>query len=432
MPVDESKNIDARVSGFAAQLLSVMADSGDAMDDLMRAGSAALGNPILITDRSWNLIAMSDGVVIRDDLDWNELMENGYLSPETVKSGIRENLADKIESCEAPFIYKGSGMKYPRMLLGLGPTGKRIATVSVVEYLKPFEKHDEDLLRLLSYAVASELRKHNVAQFARGRLHEDFIESLLDGRLRDPDIIKERTKLFNIGIHSNFYIFVFDVADYDPDKFSITYMRDTLERMISGGRALIYDNKIVIAASFKRARDVFKEELIALGAFLRKHSIRCGISRRCADMNDMRFHYEQAISAMRVGTRLDPERYIYPYGEYAVYHVAEALCADSGLKLYCHPALARLIDYDKEYGVEFTKSLYTYLASSRNLSKAADAINMHRNTLLYHIRRAGEIMEIDLSDYKTSQLIGLSFRLLEYEKVISMTPERGNIIEQEN
>jgi len=88
-------------------------------------------------------------------------------------------------------------------------------------------------------------------------IYEDFIGSLLDGQLRDPNAIGERAKLFSVGIHRNFYVFVFDVSENDPNQFSIAYMRDTLERMISGGRALIYDNRTCVCLS-RREQGVHK------------------------------------------------------------------------------------------------------------------------------------------------------------------------------
>ena len=51
---------------------------------------------------------------------------------------------------------------------------------------------------------------------------------------------------------------------------------------------------------------------------------------------------------MRIGTHLDPERYIYPYGEYAVYHIAQVCNDNGGTKRFCHPALEVLIRYDED------------------------------------------------------------------------------------
>ena len=160
-------------------------------------------------------------------------------------------------------------------------------------------------------------------------LYEEFIWNLLEGRMTDPRAVEERVKLLGLGLKKNIYVFVFDLREYDAGQYSASYMRDLLEQMISGGRAIVYSDHIVITASFSRAQDIFRTELINLGAFLKEYNIRCGISRRCTEPAELRLYYEQALDAMRVGTHMDGDRYIYPYGEYAVYHVAEA-CRTAG------------------------------------------------------------------------------------------------------
>ncbi|NLA88206.1 MAG: hypothetical protein GX847_13215, partial [Clostridiales bacterium] len=329
--------INNNVSEFAVLLLEAVADSGNesGIEQLLDIGFRMLENPIVITDKSWKSIAMTRDIDIPDDKDWNDFKTNGYLSADTVSNGIRDNLADRIESSHTPFICQGSAMKYPRMMSRLTLGGKTAATISVIAYRRPFDKDDELKLKLLSDAVTAELQKSSCRQITRGMVYETFIESLLEGKLKNPQMIEERVKLLNIGIKKNVYLFVFDITGFDAKQYTVSYLRDLMEKMISGGQALIYDEKIVIAASFTRANDIFKSELQNLGDFLKKYNIRCGISRRCTQLSELRFYYEQALNALRIGTHMDFERYIYPYGDYAFYHIAEVCGRAGGSKTFC-------------------------------------------------------------------------------------------------
>ncbi|SHI18154.1 PucR C-terminal helix-turn-helix domain-containing protein [Sporobacter termitidis DSM 10068] len=402
---------------FASQLLGALAgDRG--LQSIVEIGFKMLQNPLIVTDKSWKALAMASEVDVPDDKDWNALRENGLLTPDAVAAGVRENLADRIDRSDAAFRYQTAGMAYPRIFKRLTVGEKTAATVSVLEYLKPFSEEDVPLLNLLCDAVSAELQKSRFRQYSRGMLYEDFIWNLLEGRLTDPRAIEERVRLLNLGLKKNIYIFVFDVREYDVRQFSVSYMRDTLEQMISGGRAIVYNNYIVITASFSRARDIFKTELLNLGVFLKKYNIRCGISRRCTQPSELRFYYEQALDAMRVGTHMDGDRYIYPYGEYAIYHISEACAGAGGVKKYGHPALEALMAHDREYQTHFTASLYAYLRSFKNITNAAGALHLHRNTMVYHLKRIEEIMDLSLDNYDAVQQIELTFRLLEYDKKI--------------
>jgi sugar diacid utilization regulator len=406
------------LSEYSAALLSALAEESGALSKIIGIGYSRLGNPILVTDKSWKAIAVTDGADAPDDPGWHAFFTDGILPPELVTSGLRDNLAQRIEQSTAPFRWQSADMTYPRIFRRIVIGDKTAAAVSVLEINRPFLSEDTPALELLCAAIAAELQKNQFRQYTRGMLYENFLWNLLEGRLTDPKTIEERVRILNLGMKKNIYVFVFDLREYDSQQYSLTYMRDVLEKMISGGQALVYDDKIVITASFTRARDIFKTELRNLSVFLKKYNIRCGISRRCTEPSQLRFYYEQALDAMRVGTHLDFDRYIYPYGEYAVYHIAEVCGEAGGAARFCHPALETLLAHDREYDTAFTDSLYAYIRHFKNVTAAAGALHLHRNTMVYHLRRIEEITDISLTDYNVLQLIELSFRMLEYDKKI--------------
>ena len=416
--MDDVLPVDGQRFQFASDLLAALTNDGGGLQKLIDIGYKMLGNPIIVTDKSWKAIAMTPYMEIPGDTGWNEFLTNGLLSPNSVAAGIRDNLADRIEQSEVPFKWQSADMKYPRLFFRIVINDMTAAAISVIEYSKPFSDNDSILLKTLCDAISAGMQKKQSPLYSRGMLYEDFLWNLLEGKMTDPIAIKERMNLLNLGIKNNVYVFVFDVREYDGKQFSISYMRDLLEKMISGGRALIYNGKIVIIASFVRLSDTYKTELSDLAVFLKKYNIRCGISRCCTQLSELRFYYEQAFAALRVGTHIDFNRYIYPYGEYAIYHVARVCSEAGGIKTYCHPALEVLIKYDGEHNTNFAASLYAYIRNFKNITNAANALHLHRNTMLYHLRRIEEIMDVSLGDYDIMQLVELTFRLLEYDKKI--------------
>lgn len=422
---------NGRICSLTTELLTALGSDSGGLQQIVDIGYRMLKNPLIITDKSWKAVAMTTEAEVPGDTDWHEFLTNGFLPPEAVTAGIRDNMADRIEQSAAPFRWQSADMAYPRIFSRITMGEKTIATISVIERNKIFTEDDVPYLKILCDAVSAEMQKSQFQHYSRGMQYEDFIWNLLEGRLSDPKAIEERVKLLNLGIKKNIYVFVFDVREYDVSQYSVSYMRDLLEKMISGGRALIYNNSIVITASFSRARDIFRDELKNLGVFLKTYNIRCGISRRCTQPSELRFFYRQAMDAMRIGVHMDADRYIYPYGEYAVYHMAEACAEAGGVQQYCHPALEVLIAHDRDYNTQFTHSLYTYLKHFRNITDSANALHLHRSTMVYHLKRIAEIMDLSLDNYNSVQQIELSFRLLEYEKKIARLEKWDEIPESD-
>lgn len=72
-------------------------------------------------------------------------------------------------------------------------------------------------------------------------------------------------------------------------------------------------------------------------------------------------------------------------------------------KLYC---------YDKEQNTNYCEILYTYLISERNITKAAEILYMHRNTVIYKLKKIKTLVDVNLDDYLERQHIILSYEVL--------------------
>lgn len=77
-----------------------------------------------------------------------------------------------------------------------------------------------------------------------------------------------------------------------------------------------------------------------------------------------------------------------------------------------HPAILKLVEYDRQHNTAFTETLHMYLKKERSQSKTAAALNLHRNTLTYRLQRIRELLDADLEDDDVRLHLLLSFRFL--------------------
>ena len=62
------------------------------------------------------------------------------------------------------------------------------------------------------------------------------------------------------------------------------------------------------------------------------------------------------------------------------------------------------------------KTLRTYLDENLNATRTAEALFIHRSTLLYRLEKIKEILQYDLDDPDENFYLSFSFRLLEQEE----------------
>ena len=173
--------------------------------------------------------------------------------------------------------------------------------------------------------------------------------------------IHEGRGALNLELKKFTYVITVDFRELDINCFSNPYMRDYFEKIIDGSNALIYNDYIVIIISYSDECKFFTSDAIKLQEFLKVHQLRAGISRPFTKLGCLREHHTQSIKALILGTHIDSDVTIYTYDNYAIYHIAEVCAGKSDLKMFCHPKLAQLIEYDSEHKTSFADSLYTYL-----------------------------------------------------------------------
>ncbi len=63
---------------------------------------------------------------------------------------------------------------------------------------------------------------------------------------------------------------------------------------------------------------------------------------------------------------------------------------------------------------ELRKTLYTYLFCGSSITKTAESLFVHRNTIKYRLKKCEEILEIDLSEVSNCFQLQLALVLTEY------------------
>lgn len=144
--------------------------------------------------------------------------------------------------------------------------------------------------------------------------------------------------------------------------------------------------------------------------FETRHSLplRAGIAAPVADLGQV------AAARAEVDRVLDGTVDTFPHGR--VTTLAESLTAvllGEILDLvHRHPDLAdprldALADYDRTHTTQLTDSLQAYLDAHGDVAAAAAALQVHQNTVRYRVRRAADILSIDLADPSDRLLLEL-------------------------
>ena len=140
------------------------------------------------------------------------------------------------------------------------------------------------------------------------------------------------------------------------------------------------------------------EQTESLSELLARNHVYAGLSYPFCHFKMCRNHVLQAITALNEAVKQGRKSYLAPYEELFALDVLYNYSSDIPLSTFRHPVFLSLENYDKSNDTEFCKTLMAYIESSGNTSETAKQMRMHRNTVLYRLRKIEEITGCDIQN----------------------------------
>ncbi len=120
-----------------------------------------------------------------------------------------------------------------------------------------------------------------------------------------------------------------------------------------------------------------------------------GIGQLAIEVSHWRTSHRDAVQALDLARRLQTDNPLY-IGDLGVYQLILGLNERDKLISFCEKTLGKLTEYDKNQQADLIKTLEAFFACHGNLTKTAEILIVHRNTLLYRMNRINEIAGVDL------------------------------------
>jgi purine catabolism regulator len=121
--------------------------------------------------------------------------------------------------------------------------------------------------------------------------------------------------------------------------------------------------------------------------------------------------YREAQGALTLGLRLFGPGRVTHYGDLGLYRLLLAIRDVPELRAFYDETLAKLVEHDRRGNGELVRTLEAYFAGRASPTEAAERLHVHRNTLLYRLRRIQAITGLDLEDPETRLALNLALHV---------------------
>lgn len=144
----------------------------------------------------------------------------------------------------------------------------------------------------------------------------------------------------------------------------------------------------------------------------------CFISNPKFKLEELLEAYSECEKALDISSRLSYERTVTLFSDLELNYIFRHIPQDT-MQKYCDNLLKPLTRKGEDYTSEMLRTLEVYFANEGHVNDVAKQLFVHRNTVLYRLEKAGELLGVDLK--KISDLLQLKLAFV-FRRMIS----RGN------
>lgn len=199
-----------------------------------------------------------------------------------------------------------------------------------------------------------------------------------------------------------------------PDRSYLQRLAHQLSELCDG--ALCAPTRQGVGCLFSGGGDsvIGEAEERRIEEFVRRNNVGAGISEPFEGLGGAARGFVHALSAVTRGRarRGGEVTGVFRFSDYTFPYLREVLSSQEDLLTFCHPGVSRLLEHDRTHASQLVPTVVAYLESDKSPSRVARELSIHRSTLDYRIRRAEEIMGVDLTSADDHFGVWLSLRLL--------------------
>ena len=393
-----------------------------------------LGHPLLIVDHRGNVYGESRHIgAFRKT--WQRFIQSEPKIPKGVPVRTPQHLSHSDIRClrvaresAIQVVIRSSGKIVGYMIIPLP------SDVTAENFLQP---NDSIVLDYTSMATALWFSREHAVQEAEMRLRDDFVWNLAKGETPSWEAVLSRAKALGykvtlpyvctVGLIENlrqlYERHPSDDVSYEHWRHNI--MRYTEEQIHHIGNTVnletmttCQDGLFVIFLECPQQNfidevnyflDLIENEVKSLlpGAVM-----SWGIGDSRAGVRSFHHSYSEARVTLDIGRRQRGPGTRSTHEDTSVYRALMCLKDNKDLKEIVTSTIGKLVDYDRQKpGMDLIDTLNAYVRHHGNVSRTARALNLHRQSLLYRLRKIESLTNRSLVNADDLFLLNLSIKL---------------------
>ncbi len=243
-------------------------------------------------------------------------------------------------------------------------------------------------------ALLLELAKQQAVESVEARVGGELLQRIVSGQRVDLEMLQQQAVELDYDLNRPHAALLVASAVPTADLAGLAdQLRNLLQREQIKALTMVDGAAILCLVPTDEELDRPKQLVQRLTAEV---PVTAGISEPAATAVEWPRAYQEAEQTLRLGQYLFGPDAIAVSRDLRVYQLLFQLRSSPELWSFHEALLRPMLDHDQAHRSALCESLEAYFAAQGNVNQASDRLNVHRNTLLYRLRRVSEICGVDV------------------------------------
>ncbi len=387
-------------------------NSASSVQRLLEISADAIKNPMIIIGMDFTIIG-SVGLYLEN------LKDSIFGSSEEtlpVVNALKNDMNyEKAAGKKGWFYYPGNEYADPSLCVNIRLYGKTAYRLLISPGFMPLDDTIGFLAEFLAQNAAR-IISSSISAENTSRSPRHIFRELLTNPKADYVMISQELTACGWMVNHYYQCILIQTGTTDWKNLTIKSICSYVENTIPESCAIEHHGNIVVFINLNLTS--LSADTIAqkLAGFIRDNLLSASYSRTMMGHFNFYRQYQQAKITMRLGISRHPTSWIHHFNDIAMPYFMEQLTEKLPAYMVCHERLLQLKYQDEKSGSSLYRTLRCYLENNQSATKTAQALYIHRSTLLYRLDRIHNILKSDLSDPDERLYLLLSFRLMEEEE----------------
>jgi len=402
--------------------------NGGGLDEIAELASLRIGNPIIIVDSKWQLLAYSEHKNnterLADHMDLT-LREKPFSREFT--QGIPDSV-DKF-TISIKRIYPNEKGHIICRIIPIATDKIIYGYIVVWETVKKMTQTEYITLEMAATISALERVKARQIEETRHRMKKDFFDDLLQNRIASVNAVNSLAEIHGMDTTKSHICAVLKLQHTGNDDIEkehakiheiIDFIYFTAKKCKRKITVIHRENLIIMFIQVNAGEDSVKPDQnirdflqtmdVNLKKLLPSLQYIIGVSNVCKEFLSISKAFMRAQEVLRISQKLNCDSTLFYFSDLMNYHLLDNSFDKEQLKIFSNFYLGRLIDYDKQNGTQLIETLESYFKAGCNVSIAAKNMYIHRNTFIYRMNKIKSILKSEIND--SEEILNLQLALM--------------------